>query len=88
MPAKRYRTAALKLRMVKVPGGRTVARYRRGKVGVARCAACGRPLGGVPKLRPSELRALAKSSRRPSRPYGGNLCPACARRTVIEAVRG
>lgn len=46
-------------------------------------------LGGVPRLLPHELRKLAKSSRRPTRPYGGYVCHACLRlglqRAVLEA---
>ncbi|MDI6819357.1 MAG: 50S ribosomal protein L34e [Candidatus Hodarchaeaceae archaeon] len=87
MPARRHRSRTYKRRFIRTPGGHAVVHYKEGKVGVARCAMCGRQLGGVPRLRSSELRALPRSSRRPNRPYGGHLCPACARQVIKEAAR-
>ena len=62
---------------VKLPGGRTTVHYKDKRPGPARCAICHAPLGGVPRLRPSELRKLPKSSRRPERPGGGYICHRC-----------
>ena len=64
---------------VKVPGNKTVIHFKKKKSKIARCAICGKPLHGVPRLRTSELRKLAKSKRRPERPFGGNLCSECMR---------
>ena len=88
-PALRSRS----LRRIKVvtPGGRNVTHYERRKPGPARCARCGRPLNGVPRLRPSQLRKLSKTAKRPERPYGGVLCPRCLaellRQRIIAGTR-
>jgi len=87
LPAPRHRSRTYKKRFVRTPGGRVAIHYKEKKVGPARCAMCGGQLSGVPRLRPSKLRALPKSSRAPNRPYGGYLCPTCARRVITEAAR-
>ncbi len=71
----------------RTPGGRTVVHYERRKPNPARCARCGKPLNGVPRLRPSQLRKLPKTLRRPERPYGGVLCPKCLSELLKEAIR-
>jgi len=86
MPARRYRSRTYKGHHIKVPSG-VIMRFFEKKRKASKCAQCGRPLAGVPRTGPSGLRALAKSSRRPTRLYGGNLCPTCARQAIKEAVR-
>ena len=86
MPARRYRSRTYKRHHIRVPSGVSI-RFVEKKRKVSKCAQCGGPLAGVPRTGPSGLRALAKSSRRPTRLYGGNLCPACARQAIKEAVR-
>ncbi len=71
----------------RTPGGRHVVHYERRRPGPARCARCGRPLNGVPRLRPSKLRALPKTAKRPERPYGGVLCPSCLAELLRQQVR-
>ncbi|MEB3816702.1 MAG: 50S ribosomal protein L34e [Desulfurococcales archaeon] len=71
----------------RTPGGRNVVHYERRRPGPARCARCGRPLNGVPRLRPSKLRALPKTAKRPERPYGGVLCAACLAELLREQIR-
>lgn len=71
----------------RTPGGVAVVHYERRKPGPARCARCGRPLFGVPRLRPSQLRGLPKTRKRPERPYGGVLCANCLEELLREAVR-
>ncbi|MEM4700189.1 MAG: 50S ribosomal protein L34e [Candidatus Nezhaarchaeales archaeon] len=89
MPRPALRTRSRKRVRVRLPGGGASVHYKRERPGPARCAWCGSLLGGVPRLLPHELRGLAKSSRRPTRPYGGYLCHACLRlglqRAVLEA---
>ena len=87
LPARRYRSRTYKPRFVRTPGGRVAIHYKEKKPSSAKCANCGRPLGGVPRLRSSELRALPKASRRPNRPYGGYLCPICSRQLIKNSVR-
>ncbi|HIQ10021.1 MAG TPA: 50S ribosomal protein L34e [Euryarchaeota archaeon] len=70
----------------RTPGGRVVIHFRKEKTGKHVCAICGAPLHGVPHgKRPSEVRKLAKTERRPERVFGGVLCPGCTKRIVEEA---
>ena len=71
----------------RTPGGATVVHYEKRRPGPARCARCGRPLGGVPRLRPYQLRGLSRTAKRPERPYGGVLCPSCLAELLREGVR-
>lgn len=86
MPEKRYRTHAKRKRFVRTPGGKATVHHERRGSATASCASCGTPLSGVPSG--LSVRGVAKSSRRPNRPFGGNLCPSCSRRALKESVRG
>lgn len=74
-------------RFVKTPGGRSKVQIRKVAAKPARCGMCGAILAGVPRARPPELSKIPRSSRRPNRPYGGNLCPSCSRRVIKELAR-
>ena len=63
----------------KTPGGRTTVHHKRKKPANAQCALCGTFLQGMPRGNRTEIRKLAKSKRKPERPYGGQLCSACTR---------
>lgn len=82
-----YRSRSLRRVCKRTPGGKTVIHFEKRKPNPAHCALCGRVLHGVPRLRPVELRKLPKRARRPERPYGGYLCPACLARLLKEAAR-
>ncbi|RLF10713.1 MAG: 50S ribosomal protein L34e [Thermoprotei archaeon] len=88
MPRPGLRVCSKKKVKVKLPGGGTAVHYKREKPKPAKCAICGAQLGGVPRLLPHELRALPKSSRRPTRPYGGYLCPSCLKLGLQRAILG
>jgi len=88
MPEPRYRSRSLRRRYLRTPGGRVTIHYWRKKPDVAKCALCGQPLRGVPRLRPAEFRKLTKSQRRPERPFGGCLCHKCLALEIKKAVRG
>ena len=79
MPANRFRSRSYKRMNKKTPGGVNVLRYKKKKPGKHVCAECGAILHGVPRGRPFEIKKLSKSQKRPNRPFGGNLCPKCAR---------
>ena len=81
------RSRSLKRKRVRTPGNRLITRYEYKKPKVAKCAICKKPLHGVPRINPVEMRKLAKSSRRPRRPYGGNLCSSCMRDLLRKTVR-
>lgn len=78
-----------RLRRVSVttPGGKTVRHYRKRKPSAAKCAIYGTPLSGVPKDRPSIIRNLPKTQRRPERPYGGVLGSKGMRDVIKEQAR-
>ena len=69
------------------PGGKTTVHYYRRKPKKAHCPICGKVLAGVPNLRPVHMRGLAKTQKRPERPYGGVLCPTCLARMIKDTVR-
>jgi large subunit ribosomal protein L34e len=71
----------------KVPGGRTVVHFKKKKPSKAKCGSCGQVLVGVPRERPHKMRKMAKTKKRPERPYGGNLCSKCMRKKIIEGAR-
>ena len=73
----------LKRVAVRTPGNRVVYHYRKEKTSKHVCAICGRPLHGVPHgRRPSEVRKLSKTEKRPERIFGGVLCSDCARKVI------
>ncbi len=72
----------------RTPGGTTTIHFERRRPKQARCARCGRPLGGVPRGRPRELRRMSKTSKRPQRPYGGVLCSRCLSEMIFLAIAG
>jgi large subunit ribosomal protein L34e len=71
----------------KTPTGKIVLVKERRRPKIAKCAICKKPLHGVPRGIPSEIRKLAKSERRPSRPFGGYLCSSCAKEYFKEKAR-
>ncbi len=77
---------AKRKKKVKTPSDKVVVRVVRKKPKIAKCAVCGKPLHGVPREIPSRLRKLAKSEKKPNRPYGGYLCPKCMRNVMKERV--
>ena len=87
MPRPALRSRSLARVYVRLPSSTVTVHYRKRRPNRAKCAMCGRELNGVPNLRPVELRKLPKTARRPERPYGGYLCPACLRKYLKKAVR-
>lgn len=83
----RLKSRRLRRVSVKTPGGKTVRHYRKRKPSAAICAIYGTPLAGVPKVRDSVMRNLAKTQRRPERPYGGVLSSKAMRAVLKEHAR-
>ncbi len=73
---------------VKTPGGKTVRTYRLRKPGRHVCGGCGTRLPGIPHLLSSKFKNLAKTKKRPQRPYGGVLCSSCTRAEMVNKARG
>ena len=82
-----YRTRSWRRVIRRLPGGRVTIHYEKRRPSKARCAICGAELHGVPALRPYQLSKLAKTEKRPERPYGGYICPRCLARSLREAIR-
>ena len=86
MPAPRLRSRSLRRVSKKLPGGRTVIHFSKKKPQQAECSGCGDALKGVPRLLPYKMRNLAKTKKRPQRPFGGVLCSSCMRKKIVESV--
>ncbi|MBS3108593.1 50S ribosomal protein L34e [Candidatus Woesearchaeota archaeon] len=71
----------------KLPGNKLKVIEKRAIPKIAGCGICGKRLQGIPKLSNSKFRGLAKSKKRPNRPYGGSLCSKCMRNEIIRKVR-
>ena len=87
MPAPRLRSRSLRKVFRKLPGGRTDIHFKRRKPKLAKCGNCGAKLKGVPRELPYKMRNIAKTKKRPERPYGGVLCSRCMRQEIINRVR-
>jgi len=69
------------------PGGNDVVQYKKRKPSKAICGNCKKLLPGVPRERPVKMRTMAKTSKRPERPFGGVLCSACTRKVMVTKAR-
>jgi large subunit ribosomal protein L34e len=81
MVRRKDRSTSVRALKRRVPSGASRTRYkRRKKKGTGKCALCKRALHGV------SFRG-AKSKKKPSRRFGGNLCHKCAALVIKEAQR-
>ncbi|MBI2654657.1 50S ribosomal protein L34e [Candidatus Woesearchaeota archaeon] len=87
MPAPRLRSRSLRKVYRKVSGGRVSIHYKKRKPKAAHCGNCGAVLKGVPRELPYKMRSMAKTKKRPERPFGGVLCSKCMRQEIINKVR-
>ena len=79
-------TKGIKRIRKKTPGARLKYYFKRKqKPGPRKCAECGAELHGVPRLKPSKMRSLAKSKKTVSRPYA-DLCSKCMRKKIKSKV--
>ena len=86
MPRPNKRSRTLRRIFRKTPSGTKLV-YGKRKPNKAICAGCGSILQGVLNERPYKMRTVAKSKKRPERPYGGNLCSNCMREKIRENIR-
>lgn len=75
----RLKSGTFKKVQRRTPGGKTVTHYERRKPSKAVCANCGKALSGVPRELPKKMTNMAKTTKRPERPFGGVLCSKCMR---------
>ncbi len=87
MPAPRLRSRSLRKLFRKVPGGSIKVHFKKRKPKAAKCGSCGSVLKGMLRELPFKLRNIAKTKKRPERPYGGVLCGRCMRQTIIDKIR-
>ncbi len=88
MPNLHQRSRTLRRKHIHTPGGRNVIHYVKRKPSKPQCAHCGNVLQGVARVRANQLRTIAKTQKRPQRPYGGVLCSPCMRKHIIAQTRG
>ena len=86
MPAPRYRSRSLRRVFVKTPSGKNKLTYRKRKPSKSKCSSCSKVLKGVPNVRATKLKTIPKSKKRPSRPFGGELCSSCSRKESISRI--
>ena len=79
MPTGKFKSRSMRRIFRRTPGGKTVLRYELRRPAKIRCSRCDAELPGVPRLRVPQLARLAKSKKRPQRPFGGLLCSRCTR---------
>lgn len=80
----RFKSGRFRKSKVKLPGGRTTIRFSEQKPKGARCAQTGKRLHGVPRVRPVHARRMAKSAKRPERPFGGELSSEAMRKRIKD----
>ena len=61
--------------------------YKKRKPSKAVCSKCGDILKGVANERPYRMQNMAKTEKRPERPYGGVLCSKCTRKVLVAKAR-
>ncbi|SRR6056297_2923386 len=83
-PALRSHSMARKKR--RLPGNNTTVHYDRRAPSRAHCPITKKKLHGVPHVRPSKLRKLTKTQRRPNRPYGGKVTHGALAKAIWEKV--
>jgi len=71
----------------KTPGSRTVVHYKKKKISKAKCASCGKVLPGTMAKAASKIKNAFTTKKKPTRPFGGNLCSACMRKNLIRRAR-
>ncbi|MBR9676859.1 50S ribosomal protein L34e [Candidatus Woesearchaeota archaeon] len=84
MVQPRFRSRTHRRVSVRTPGGTTKRVFKKRKPQKAKCADCKVVLAGVPRERPYKMENMAKTKKRPERPYGGVLCSTCARKKIVS----
>lgn len=88
MVSGKFKSKSKRKVFVKVPGNKIKVHYKERKPKKAICPIYGTPLSGVPNKNPSKLSKLAKSERKPERPFGGMLSSKATRDIMKDKARG
>ncbi|MBW2985092.1 50S ribosomal protein L34e [Candidatus Woesearchaeota archaeon] len=86
MPAGRHKSRTFRRVFIRVIS-KTKKIYKKRNPKIAHCADCKSELKGIPRLRPYKAMTIAKTKKRPERPYGGKLCSKCTRLLLKSKVR-
>ncbi len=77
-----------KLRRVFIKGPKKVKMvFKKRKHSKQKCGNCGKHLGGTIRERPYKMRTTAKTKKRPTRKFGGVLCPECTKKELKKRIR-
>lgn len=87
MPSGRHKSRTFRRVKVKTPGGKTKISYRKRKPAKALCSETKKPLHGVARATPGNLKKVPKSKRRPQRPYGGVLSSEAMRKKFKQKAK-
>jgi ribosomal protein L34E len=79
-----FKSGSVRKIHVAMPGGKTKEKFTRKTNAFAKCQITGEVLAGVPR---TNITKVAKSSRRPCRPFGGTLSPKAMKRALIKKAR-
>ena len=86
MPSGKHKSRTFRRVFTRVIS-KTTKSYKKRIPKVAHCANCRTMLKGIPRLRPYKAMTIAKTKKRPERPYGGKLCSKCTRALLKTKVR-
>lgn len=87
MVGGKYKSRSNRRVYTRTPGGRTVIHYTRRKPKKPTCSMTGEVLKGVPRERPVKMMNMAKTKKRPQRPFGGVLSSKAARIVLKKKAR-
>ena len=87
MVAPKYRSRSKRRVFVRTPSGKTVIHYKDRAPKTGTCPITGEKLKGMPRVLPAKQQNMAKSKKRPQRPFGGVLSSRAMRRVVISEAR-
>jgi large subunit ribosomal protein L34e len=87
MPEPRFRSRTFKRIKKTLPSGERTIQYRKPNTQHAKCSECGKVLKGVARGSNRTMHNMPKSMKTVARPFGGNLCSACARSAIKAETR-
>jgi large subunit ribosomal protein L34e len=70
-----------------LPGGKNKTYFKKKKPLAFSCFSCGKPIGGIPRLTPSEMRQQNRGKRKVWRPYAGQVCHNCLKNALKQTAR-
>ncbi len=85
MPERKLRSRSFRRVKKVTPGGRNVTHYERKKPKPASCPVTGELLKGVPRERPTKMKNMPKTRKRPERPFGGVLSSKASRAVLRKS---